>query len=208
MLIDCPFYPWFQGTPYVDAEKCAIDTVLQFALQKLNFIPEHIILFGWSIGGFASSFAATNYPDVRAVVNKNISCTYLPRRMLFIQNVLREYERITKFITWLFRTPDIGCDIRWNFASRRQANAQISRAYCECYDTRSFKSRRCELFESILWTYFTHKTIRRWNNFFNVRIFLLIRQVYSTSTRIYGPSRSFMIINAAYVRRAHIFNFS
>ncbi|KAK7573360.1 hypothetical protein V9T40_010551 [Parthenolecanium corni] len=56
------------GTPYVDAEKCAIDTVLQFALQKLNFIPEHIILFGWSIGGFASSFAATNYPDVRAVI--------------------------------------------------------------------------------------------------------------------------------------------
>ena len=59
-----------QGTPYIYAEKCAIETVLQFAFQRLNFIPENIILFGWSIGGFASSYASTIYPDIRAVVRK------------------------------------------------------------------------------------------------------------------------------------------
>lgn len=43
---------------------------MQFAFQRLNFIPENVILFGWSIGGFASSYAATIYPDVKAVVSR------------------------------------------------------------------------------------------------------------------------------------------
>ncbi|XP_065216129.1 phosphatidylserine lipase ABHD16A isoform X1 [Planococcus citri] len=63
-----PGFGWSTGTPYIYAEKCAMETVLQFAFQRLNYIPENIILFGWSIGGFASSYAATVYPDIRAVI--------------------------------------------------------------------------------------------------------------------------------------------
>ncbi|XKL69593.1 hypothetical protein PGB90_007362 [Kerria lacca] len=63
-----PGFSCSTGTPYINAEKCAIETVLQFAFQRLNFIPENVLLFGWSIGGFASSYAATLYPDIKAVI--------------------------------------------------------------------------------------------------------------------------------------------
>ena len=43
---------------------------MEFAIHKLGFAPEEIILYGWSIGGFATSWAAANYPTVRAVVRK------------------------------------------------------------------------------------------------------------------------------------------
>lgn len=48
----------------------AIDTVLQFAIKKLGFVPENILLFGWSIGGYATLWAAANYPDVKGVVKQ------------------------------------------------------------------------------------------------------------------------------------------
>lgn len=41
---------------------------MEFAINKLGFAPEQIVLYGWSIGGFASSLAAEAYPNVRAVV--------------------------------------------------------------------------------------------------------------------------------------------
>lgn len=63
-----PGFGCSSGTPYINAEKCAIETVLQFAITRLNFSPENIILFGWSIGGFTSSYAATIYPDLKAVI--------------------------------------------------------------------------------------------------------------------------------------------
>lgn len=46
-----------------------MDVVMQFAINSLNFTPENIILFGWSIGGYSSSWAAMNYPDVKGVVS-------------------------------------------------------------------------------------------------------------------------------------------
>lgn len=42
---------------------------MQFAIHKLGFQPENIILFGWSIGGYTSSWAAMNYPEVKGVVS-------------------------------------------------------------------------------------------------------------------------------------------
>ena len=41
---------------------------MQFALHCLNFPPERIVIYGWSIGGFTASWAAMNYPNVRAVI--------------------------------------------------------------------------------------------------------------------------------------------
>lgn len=56
------------GMPYPDQELNAMDVVMQFAIYGLNFPVENIILFGWSIGGYSTSWAAMNYPDVNLVV--------------------------------------------------------------------------------------------------------------------------------------------
>ena len=50
-----------QGDPYPRQEQNAIDVVVQFALHRLNFPAERIILYGWSIGGFTGS-SATQLP--------------------------------------------------------------------------------------------------------------------------------------------------
>lgn len=57
-----------QGRPYPDQDKHAINAVIQFAIHKLGFTPEQIILFGWSIGGYSSIYAANLYPEVKGIV--------------------------------------------------------------------------------------------------------------------------------------------
>ncbi|KAJ4449798.1 hypothetical protein ANN_01203, partial [Periplaneta americana] len=56
------------GMPYPDQELNAIDIVMQFAIHGLKFEPENILLFGWSIGGYPTSWAAMNYPDIKGVI--------------------------------------------------------------------------------------------------------------------------------------------
>lgn len=41
---------------------------MQFAIHKLGFMPENIVLFGWSIGGYSSLYGATLYPEVRGLI--------------------------------------------------------------------------------------------------------------------------------------------
>lgn len=48
---------------------------MQFAIHKLGFQPEDIVLFGWSIGGYSSLVAAIQYPDIKGVVRTIV--TYL-----------------------------------------------------------------------------------------------------------------------------------
>lgn len=57
-----------QGSPYPDQDQAAMDAVMQFAIHKLGFMPENILLFGWSIGGYSSLLGATRYPDIRGLV--------------------------------------------------------------------------------------------------------------------------------------------
>uniref|UniRef100_A0A1L8D930 Putative conserved plasma membrane protein n=1 Tax=Nyssomyia neivai TaxID=330878 RepID=A0A1L8D930_9DIPT len=56
------------GQPYPDQDQNAIDAVMKFAIHKLGFAPENIILFGWSIGGYSSIYAAVRYPDVKGII--------------------------------------------------------------------------------------------------------------------------------------------
>jgi len=63
-----PGFGGSSGMPYPEQEQNAVDIVLQFAINKLAFQPENIILFGWSIGGYVTSWAAMNYPDIKAVM--------------------------------------------------------------------------------------------------------------------------------------------
>lgn len=45
---------------------------MQLAIQKLGFLPENIVLFGWSIGGYSSLWLATQYPGIKGVVRNEI----------------------------------------------------------------------------------------------------------------------------------------
>ncbi|KAE9554862.1 hypothetical protein FO519_001890 [Halicephalobus sp. NKZ332] len=54
------------GTPYYNQICDAAEGVMALA-KRLGFEPEHIVVYGWSIGGFASSFIASNY-KVKGVV--------------------------------------------------------------------------------------------------------------------------------------------
>ncbi|CAD5214211.1 unnamed protein product [Bursaphelenchus okinawaensis] len=55
------------GIPYPQQILNAMDAVIQFALSK-GFQLDNIILFGWSIGGFPTTWAAANYPEVRGLI--------------------------------------------------------------------------------------------------------------------------------------------
>ena len=50
-------------------EHNGIDTVVQFALNELGFTVDQIVFFSWSIGGFASTWAAAHYPECKALVS-------------------------------------------------------------------------------------------------------------------------------------------
>jgi len=63
-----PGFSGSSGTPFPDQEQHAIDAVMQYATQRLNFPPGSIILFAWSIGGYPATFAAMNYPEAKAVI--------------------------------------------------------------------------------------------------------------------------------------------
>ncbi|XP_047543508.1 phosphatidylserine lipase ABHD16A [Vanessa atalanta] len=56
------------GTPYPRQEQNAIDAVIQYAINELEFEVEDIVLFGWSIGGYTTTWAAINYPDVKGII--------------------------------------------------------------------------------------------------------------------------------------------
>ncbi|KAK7095408.1 hypothetical protein V1264_006820 [Littorina saxatilis] len=63
-----PGFAGSSGAPYPDAEQKAIDAVMQYAISRLGFQPDRIVLFAWSIGGYSASWAAMNYPDVKHVI--------------------------------------------------------------------------------------------------------------------------------------------
>jgi len=56
------------GTPYPAQETRAVDAVMQFAINKLGFKVENIVVAGWSIGGYTSTWVAMNYPDIKGLV--------------------------------------------------------------------------------------------------------------------------------------------
>lgn len=43
----------------------AMDAVMQYAIDKLGFSENQIVIFAWSIGGFPATWAAANYPNIK-----------------------------------------------------------------------------------------------------------------------------------------------
>ncbi|GBP22504.1 Tigger transposable element-derived protein 6 [Eumeta japonica] len=65
---DCESESEIKGSPYPDEEKNAVDAVLEYAINELGYNVEDIVLFGWSIGGYTSTWAASAYPEIKALV--------------------------------------------------------------------------------------------------------------------------------------------
>jgi pimeloyl-ACP methyl ester carboxylesterase len=53
--------------PYPKQLTAAADAVMQYGIS-LGFKSDKIILFSWSIGGFAVSWLSNQYPDVKCVI--------------------------------------------------------------------------------------------------------------------------------------------
>lgn len=56
------------GSPYPDQDVAAVDVVIKFAMDKLQFAPSQIIMYGWSIGGFTATWAGMRHPNMHGLV--------------------------------------------------------------------------------------------------------------------------------------------
>ncbi|GMR43101.1 hypothetical protein PMAYCL1PPCAC_13296, partial [Pristionchus mayeri] len=56
------------GAPYPEQTLSSADAVWQYATEVLGYKEEEIVLFGWSIGGFPSSWLAANHPKIKGLV--------------------------------------------------------------------------------------------------------------------------------------------
>jgi len=63
-----PGFSGSSGSPFPKQEQNAVDATMQFAIHKLGFKPENIVIFAWSIGGYVGSWAAMNYPQIRGLI--------------------------------------------------------------------------------------------------------------------------------------------
>lgn len=63
-----PGFAGSTGSPFPEQERNAVDAVMQFAIHSLGFKPENIIILGWSIGGYTSTWVAMNYPDIQGLI--------------------------------------------------------------------------------------------------------------------------------------------
>ncbi|XP_045148684.1 phosphatidylserine lipase ABHD16A isoform X2 [Echinops telfairi] len=63
-----PGFAGSTGVPFPQNEANAMDVVVQFAIHRLGFQPQDIVVYAWSIGGFTATWAAMSYPDISAVI--------------------------------------------------------------------------------------------------------------------------------------------
>ncbi|XP_007524493.1 protein ABHD16B [Erinaceus europaeus] len=56
------------GAPFPQHDANAMDVVVKYALHRLHFPPAHVVVYGWSIGGFTATWATMMYPELGALV--------------------------------------------------------------------------------------------------------------------------------------------
>ncbi|XP_011868364.1 PREDICTED: abhydrolase domain-containing protein 16A [Vollenhovia emeryi] len=94
-----PGFAGSTGAPYPDQEENAIDCIMRFAIERLNFPEERIILYGWSIGGYTATWAAMNYPSIQSLVLDATFDDILPLAIKtmspslegLVRNIIRDY---------------------------------------------------------------------------------------------------------------------
>lgn len=63
-----PGFAGSSGLPYPAAEQNAIDVVIKYAMNRLGFPIENIVIFSWSIGGYSATWAAMMYPEIKGLI--------------------------------------------------------------------------------------------------------------------------------------------
>jgi len=88
-----PGFAGSTGSPFPEQECNAADAVMQFAINRLGYKPENIIVMGWSIGGYTSSYLAMQYPEIQGLI---LDATFdhleplaIPRMPSFLSGVVK-----------------------------------------------------------------------------------------------------------------------
>ncbi|XP_074083583.1 ABHD16B [Macrotis lagotis] len=63
-----PGFAGSSGEPSPQNDANAMDVVVKYALHRLNFLPECVVIYGWSIGSFAATWATMTYQQLGALV--------------------------------------------------------------------------------------------------------------------------------------------
>lgn len=64
-------HPGFYGStgkPFPTQDRHAVDAVISYAINELNFPVQDILLFGWSIGGYSTIYGAARFPNVKGII--------------------------------------------------------------------------------------------------------------------------------------------
>ncbi|XP_057333480.1 phosphatidylserine lipase ABHD16A [Microplitis mediator] len=87
------------GSPFPEGEIDGMEAVMRYAVEKLEFPEERIIIYGWSIGGYTATWAAMNYPGIHGLVLDATFDDVLPLAISrmpaaidgIVRTVIREY---------------------------------------------------------------------------------------------------------------------
>ncbi|XP_019365600.1 PREDICTED: protein ABHD16B [Gavialis gangeticus] len=63
-----PGYAGSTGLPFPRHDANAMEVVVQYAMNRLGFQLQDILLYGWSLGGYTATWAAMTYPQLGALV--------------------------------------------------------------------------------------------------------------------------------------------
>ncbi|CAG5082567.1 Similar to Abhd16a: Phosphatidylserine lipase ABHD16A (Rattus norvegicus) [Cotesia congregata] len=98
-IMTTPMNKGYSGSPFPDAEIDGMEAVMRYAVEKLGFPEERIIVYGWSIGGYTATWAAMNYPGIHGLVLDATFDDVLPLAISrmpaaidgIVRTVIREY---------------------------------------------------------------------------------------------------------------------
>jgi hypothetical protein len=97
-----------KGRPDVLSEINGIDGIMHYALDQLKFRSDHIVLFAWSIGGYAACWTSAHYPNIRGLLLDATFDDILPlakQRMPtclsgLVETTIRQYFNLNN-VNWL-----------------------------------------------------------------------------------------------------------
>lgn len=89
-----PGFGGSSGKPYPSQEVSAIDVVIKFAIDRLGFKQQSIIVHGWSIGGFTATWAGMRYPDISGLIIDASFDNILPLALNIMPPILAPLTRV------------------------------------------------------------------------------------------------------------------
>ncbi|XP_053994786.1 phosphatidylserine lipase ABHD16A [Hylaeus volcanicus] len=151
------------GLPYPLQEENAIDCVMRFAIDRLKFSEEQIILYGWSIGGYTATWAAMNYPSIQSLVLDATFDDILPLATTvmssslegLVRNIIRDYfnlniaEQLNRYngpILLIRRTEDEVVCVPSNTLAGNRGNMLLNKLLLRRYPHLFLESPECGAF--------------------------------------------------------------